>query len=302
MKLKVERKDNRGNIIKLNIEMPWLAFIKHMAISGQGFIPSIRKFKRMLGKFFIYSDYLRYSSYQNSSFSKPPIFLYDPTSTAQFSNIAGKSIADFLGKRLDGAIISFNYDAALKMLGFKVQSRRPDLLCANSLDIFSIEAKGLSKISVSNNEMAAYKQQAQSGPIPVKFSIASVAYNLYNQVKVKYHDPKNDDFLYNKELVKKLSIQYYRGIKSFINEDIFEIKRKSINKNNYYNLIFPLKRLYEFNRFFPFSFDRFNRISILIDIRISDFIKYGIMDSKTEQYFSNENIYIDSDGIGLMLL
>jgi hypothetical protein len=302
MILEIERKDKKGNITNLQEKMPWLAYIKHMAISGQSFSPFINKLKKMLGMFFVYSDYLGLSSYRNSSFSKPAPPFYDQTTTAQFSNIAGKAIADFLAKKLDKAIISFNYDAALKISGLPVQGIRPDLLCANSTDIFSIEAKGFSKINVSQNEMDGYKQQARSGPIRVKFCVASVSYNIYNKVKVKYYDPINNSFVQNGELVKKLTIQYYQGIKQFLDEKVFAIKQEIINDNNYYKLTFPSKDLYKLFPLCPFFYRYINRLSILIDVRISNFVENGIGNSKMGQYFSNENVYIDSDGVGLMLL
>lgn len=300
MILQIERRDNRGNITNQKIRMPWLAFIKHMAISGQGFVPSIKKFKRMLGMFFVYSDYLRYSDFQKSKFSKPPKILYDPTSTGQFSNIAGKAIADFLVKRLDNAKITFNYEAALRQKGLPINGTRPDLLCVNSSDIFSAEAKGRSKGHVSNTEMNSYKRQAQSGSLFVKFSVASISYNLYNQVEVKYYDPKNDDFEYDKELVKNLSIKYYKGIKELLNEEIFDIKREFINNRNYYKVSLSPHKFFDFYPLYPFFIKYSGRISILIDNRIASFVENGLDDFEMEQYFSNENIYIDSDGIGLI--
>ena len=304
MRLLVKRKDARGNITNQVIELPWLAFVKHMAISGQGYIPAIRKFWRMLGMFFLYSDYMGHPFNHNSSFSQPPVPLYDPTSTAQFSNIAGKAIADFLAKRLDGATVTFGYEAALKSRDLPIRGKRPDLLCANPLShtLFSIESKGFSKNYISSREMTRYKRQAVSRWIPVSFHVASVAYNLYNQVKVKYHDPKNEDFEYDKELVKKLSIQYYQGVKEFLNKEIFEIKREFINENNYYRLTFHPDRRHNFYPFFLPYCELFDRLSILIDVRVSDFAKKGIGETKMEQYVSDENVYIDSDGIGLMLL
>jgi hypothetical protein len=153
MLLNIEYKNVKGNISNLNIDLPWLALIKHMAIAGQGHIPSIRKFRRILGMFFRYADYINYNSFQNSSFSQPPNYLLDPTEKAQFSNMVGKAIADFLSKRINNAKITLNYEAAMRLNGILISGKRPDMLGINSSDIFSIESKGLSASSVDGKKM-----------------------------------------------------------------------------------------------------------------------------------------------------
>lgn len=69
--------------------------------------------------------------------------------------------------------------------------------------------------------MRKYKKQAESSLIGVSSSIASVSYNLYN--KVKYHDPKNENFDYNRQLVNNLSMLYYQDIKEILECGIFTI-------------------------------------------------------------------------------
>jgi hypothetical protein len=94
MEIDVEVVDERGNIRNEIIHFSILAFLKHMAMAGQGFMPSVRKYTRMIGMFFHYIEYLSLQALNNSHLSEPPSVRRDPTEKGQFSNLVGKAIAD----------------------------------------------------------------------------------------------------------------------------------------------------------------------------------------------------------------
>jgi len=100
MSISVEYKDTSGIISQQTYNLTRLAFAKHLAIAGQGFAPRLYKLLKTIGVFFHYGYYLQRQSFYNSRFSQPPTALSDPTEKGQFSNLAGKAIADFLSKKL----------------------------------------------------------------------------------------------------------------------------------------------------------------------------------------------------------
>src|SRR5690606_29754570 len=140
-----------GTIANQTHRMSRLAFAKHLAIAGQGYAPRPQKLIRTLAMFFHYSSYIQRQAYNNDRFSEPPIQLSDPTEKGQFSNLAGKAIADFLSKRIDQSIYTVNYEAAMRIhnppIPLLMNGRhvpRPDLLAYTSNSRFAIEAKGFS--------------------------------------------------------------------------------------------------------------------------------------------------------------
>jgi hypothetical protein len=96
--------------------------------------------------------------------------------------------------------------------GHKITGERPDFYCDTGTKQFAIEAKGFERKSVSENRMQTHKDQSSTGPIPVHFTMASVAYDLYSSPKVKYYDPPNDGVEYDSELNLKLRSDYYTAI------------------------------------------------------------------------------------------
>ncbi len=305
MELEIELRDSSGQIQDINENISFLALLKHMAIAGQKFIPSIRKFRRIIGMFFRFSDYLSYNAIQNSFFSTPPNPLYDPTEKAHFSNVLGKAIADYLAKKINNAKVTFNYEAAMKLRGIKISDGRPDLIAIiNDTCQFAIEAKGFSSPHIPTNKMIEYKNQSQQGPITVSFSVTSVTYNIYSKVKVKYYDPKNKDNPFDKELLKNLSIQYYSGIMEYVNGDLFKIEKIEIRNKIFYKL--PL---------LPETFIKLGSleyvlpscliecpfvVSVLIDVDVKKFAEKGLTEFKKD-FIYEDNMYIDRDGIGLMI-
>jgi hypothetical protein len=230
MNITVEYKDTAGTITNQTHRLTRLAFAKHFGIAGQGYAPRPQKLIRTIAMFFHYSYYLQRQAFNNDRFSEPPLQLSDPTEKGQFSNLAGKAIADFLSKRIGQSILTVNYEAAMRTHNPPIpitvngrQVRRPDLLAftEDSSTRFAIEAKGFSKNSSGN--MNTHKNQSRTGGIRVNYTIASVAYDLYGQVKCKYHDPNNDNIPYDNNLLKELSKDYYGGLSEFLNEKFFNM-------------------------------------------------------------------------------
>lgn len=235
MNLDIVYKDNAGIKHIKNEKMSYLSFIKHLAIAGQGNMPSISKFNRCLGMFLHYSDYMNMVDFKKDFFSTPSSYNYDPTEKNQFSNLVGKAIADFLSKKISGSKITFNYEAAMKLAGHKIIGPRPDLLCVGK-KVFAVEAKGFSYKTISDKAMKNHKDQSGKGPIKVDFSAASVSYNLYNKVRVNYYDPSYDDGEDNSKIIMELTKQYYNGLSEYINKDMFEVEEAEINNKYYYKI------------------------------------------------------------------
>lgn len=304
MNINVEYKDRNGQVQNKTERISILAFVKHMALAGQGFIPSLRKFRRTIGMFLRFSDYLDYNAFNLSYFSTPPSSLSDPTEKAQFSNTVGRAIADYLAKKLSQAQITFNYEAMMRLQGIKIQGSRPDLIAYSHNQKFAIEAKGYSDSSISNRLMSRIKNQSSAGPISVDFSIASVAYNLYSSVRVKYHDPDNGE-PYHDNLLHKLSIEYYSGVLEYLNEEIFSIKKELIGEEEYNILSMRESIFYKLNLLdtilLPFPICIYSpEFSILISENVKRYAKEGFDNSKMNP-IDEDNIYIDTDGIGLRL-
>lgn len=128
MNIDVEYVDQAGTIHNQTHRLTRLAFAKHLAIAGQGYAPKPQKLIRTVAMFLHYSSYMHRQGFRDDRFSEPPIQLSDPTEKGQFSNLAGKAIADFLSKRIDNSIYTVNYEAAMRMRKMPLfRVRRPDL-------------------------------------------------------------------------------------------------------------------------------------------------------------------------------
>jgi hypothetical protein len=305
MQLIVDIRTQQKTIIQ-RINLSFLAFLKHFVVAGQGHMPSLKKILKMKGAFRYFIDFLNINSFKDSSFSVPSAAIYDPTAMNQFSNLAGKAIADFLVKEIDRANMTFNYEAAMKKQKMPIKGQRPDLYCHTNSGFIAVEAKGLKSKSVSGKKMNEYKKQAQSGALPKKASIASVAYNIYEEINVKYYDPEDDSGEYP-ELFKQLTIDYYRGVKEYIDK-LFKMKDVRKNGIDYYNLAlyYPDEWHYKHHRwccpFYPSYVPYCCRtFTILVDKRIEKFAESGFgNDTRLERYEENNTCYIDSDGLGIM--
>src|SRR5918911_3787125 len=87
MNISVEHIDTAGTTHNRTFQMSRLAFVKHMAIAGQGYAPKLQKLLRSIGMFFHYSYYIQRQAFNNDRFSEPPVPLSDPTEKGQFSNL-----------------------------------------------------------------------------------------------------------------------------------------------------------------------------------------------------------------------
>lgn len=297
MWLEIENKDKIGNINTKKENISNLILTKHMAIAGQGYLPTPAKFLRCIGRFLSYSNYFGTST--SCCFRTPTGYEYDPTEKNQFSNLAGKAIADYLAKQISGAKITYNYEAAMKINKYSIKGSRPDLLCDTGKEMFAVEAKGYTKKSISKNEMNQHKVQSKKGPIPVGFSIASVSYDMYKQIKVKYHDPVNENYKYDYDLSKKLALNYYSNILKYIKAELFKIHEIEIDGLEYYKIDLMRNKMLN---------DKVlciccPRISILLDKRIKGVVQGNIEHTEifNREIYVGENVYIDTDGIGIMI-
>lgn len=310
MQLPVEYMDTNGVLSNKSYNLPRLAFAKHLAFAGQGDAPSPKKIMRAISMFVHYSSYLKRTEFNSGRFSEPPIQLSDPTEKGQFSNLAGKAIADFLSKKIDGSLLTVNYESAMRVRGMPVVGQRPDLLAYAKNSCFALEAKGFSGTS---GNMAVHKAQAGSGKIATKFDVACVSYNLYNQVACKYHDPVNDNYVYDDELFKSLTERYYSGLLEFLNNDYFEYEEIEIQREKFYAVsikpkffleIFP-RNLFRFHHWHELlHMGEFDRLRLILPREIETLATKGMTsDSEPFLFNSNENnyLYIDNDRVGLEL-
>lgn len=306
MNISVEYRDNSGTTSTHSYALTRLAFAKHLAIAGQRYAPAPQKLMRTIAMFFHYSYYLQRQDFYNDKFSVPPPQLYDPTEKGQFSSLAGKAIADFLSKRIDGSLYTVNYEAAMMLLNMPLNAGRPDLIAYTQNSMFAIEAK---KYSRGCGNMTTHKNQSTTGGIPVNYTVACVSYNLYNQVKCKYHDPYNDNVPYDFKGLKKLTRNYYSGLVGFLNEKYFDYQKIELNRESFYTVELSFRKfkkvfMAEFP-FLPFHFFElfdFHKPQIILPSNIRELAKNGISKDTKPFDFENskqENIYIDNDRVGL---
>lgn len=316
MNIAVEYKDTAGTISNQTHRLTRLAFAKHLAMAGQGYAPRPQKLIRTIAMFFHYSYYLQRQSFNNDRFSEPPIQLSDPTEKGQFSNLAGKAIADFLSKRIDRSIFTVNYEAAMRIHNPPIpltvngrQVRRPDLLAYTSNSRFAIEAKGFSGGCGNMND---HKSQSQTGGIRVNYTVASVAYDLYGQVKCKYHDPYNDNVPFDNELLKKLTRNYYSGLVEFLDEKFFNYNEIEVQGEKFYEIELsfrPFQKLFPdefpFRHFLHYEILDFYRPRLILPKNIRDLAETGLTNESKPFLFEtkeqNEYIYIDNDRVGIQI-
>lgn len=310
MNISVEYKDTAGTMSNRTYKMSRLAFAKHLAVAGQGYAPSPQKLVRTIAMFFHYSYYIQRQAFYNDKFSEPPIQLSDPTEKGQFSNLAGKAIADFLSKRIDNSLYTVNYEAAMRMRGMLLNVGRPDLLAFTPNSMFAIEAKG--HYGGAGN-MTTHKNQSQTGGIPVNFTVACISYDLYNNVKCKYHDPFNENVPYDNVTLSGLTRNYYKGLSDFLDQKFFEYRELKYQGEDFYEIELSHRN---FGKFFPeeFPFRPFWHFEILDYLRprlilpknIREFAQKGITNEAKPFIFEasdrkENNIYIDNDRVGLRL-
>ena len=209
MKLKVEHLDDKGKFEDLEFDLTYLQFTKHLAFAGMGVHRSLYNLFRFSG---FMLEFVQYWRIREDRFTVPEVIFHDPTELGQLSNRIGKGLADFLAKKIYEAKYTHNYEAAMVQYGHPIKGRRPDLYCDTGSKQFAVEAKGYKVSSVSANKMLDHKSQSREGPVPVHFSVASVAFNLYESPTVKFHDPVGENIEYAEDINKKLIAIYYRSI------------------------------------------------------------------------------------------
>ena len=319
MRLEVEHLDRQGNTHQLAIFMNRLAFAKHFAIAGQHYEPHISKLLRILGVFLMYSNYLdRYSFYKENRFSEPPIEFSDPTSKLQFSNLAGRAIADFLSKRIDECQFTVNYEAVMRIKNIPIKGSRADLIgFTKDQKTISIEAKGFCKSFISKKDMATYKQQSRNGGLKVDYSIACVSYNLYERVRCKYHDPEGEEVKFDSELFRNLTKNYYSGLSSFIHSDAINAITETREFGSEEFIIVNLGRLFYYHQI-PFRNnylwkDRFfyeylSQYSLILPGNIEELADKGLneplppfpLHASEGDGYSERGWYIDNDRVGII--
>lgn len=309
MNIPVDYIDASGLNTSLDYTINRITFAKHLAIAGQGFAPRPSKLFRTLGMALHYSNYIQRNAFYNNRFSTPPDILSDPTEKGQFSNLAGKAIADYLSKRISNSLLTVNYEAEMRLRGIPLVGQRPDLLAYISPTTrFAIEAKGFTN---GAGNMANHKNQANSGNhiIPVNFSVASVSYNLYNSVRCNYHDPFNENVRIDEEDLRNISKQYYSGFAEFLHKDYFEIRQRTYGEESFYEVGLTyrqFKKLFEDSTRFPsFMFHEIFDIyspRLIIPSDVIELSKSGITNqTKPFNYIQEKNLYIDNDRIGLTI-
>ena len=309
MKITVEYKDTAGTIFNQTHKLTRLAFAKHLGIAGQGYAPRPQKLIKTIAMFFHYSYYLQRKYFNNDQFSQPPIELSDPTEKGQFSNLAGKAIADFLSKRIDQSLFTVNYEAAMRLKKMPLNVGRPDLIAYKQTSMFAIEAKGFSG---GYGNMTSHKNQSLTGGIPVNFTVACISYELYNNVKCKYHDPFNDNVPYDNETLRGLTKSYYNGLLAFLNQKYFEYREFDFQGDKFYEVELSYRNLqklfpeeFRFSHFWHFEILDFYRPKLILPINIREYAENGLTNETKPFLFEikeqNEYIYIDNDRVGLSI-
>lgn len=303
MVLNVEHVDAAKNVNHTKLDITLLAFLKHFSMVARGRRTLLESIPRMVSSAILYADYIPYRSFSKApGFNDPPDERYDQHEKGTFSGLVGKAIADFLAKRIDKAIYSVSYEAVMMKSGLPIAKQRPDLLCiVSDHNRIAVEAKGYCQRTVSNNEMKKHKAQSSSGPISVNRSIASVSFNIFEKMCVKYHDPKSGD-KNNEEDTIAITKEFYTDVARLFRFDegirvAFE-DRKEFVAIPVQSLLFRSSLSARFLR----SFIRcpLYRVFVLLDEKVSNAARTSEL--PLIEYRMGDNYYVDSDGIGLLLL
>ncbi|MBG9993324.1 hypothetical protein [Pseudoalteromonas sp. NZS37] len=286
MKIKVEHLNDKGKIEDIELNLSYLQFIKHLAFAGMGVSKSPHNSPRFLGFMF---EFVQYWGSEPDHFSIPRIISNDPTELGQISNKIGKALADFLSKKIYGAKYTHNYEDAMVQGGHLIKGERPDLYCDTRSKQFAVEAKGFKVPTVSANKMLKYKSQSQQGPVPVHFSVASVAYDLYQAPSVKFHDPIGDDVKYSTDINNKLIELYYRSILDSIELLNLEQSKNAERIPNDF-IAYHLPEIYPKNK-----------MHLLLHKSIVNGDWEQMEEFNSRKIEEKNDTYIDSDGVGLCI-
>ena len=261
--------------------MSFLAFVKHATFAGinRSFFPHLpfrysSLFFEFIPSFFLSGHFHRLQELAN-----------DPTETAYLSNRIGRAFADYFSKKLYGARFTHSYECAMELKGHPISGERPDFYCDALTKQFAVEAKGYSAQSISDPAMGQHKAQSKTGPLPVHFSAASVAYNLYKSPKIKFYDPEGDNVPYDDALNSELRDLYYRSVLHFIETFAGPSIQSEFPDYLAYNISYPFTAVRQILVHRAIYERSWNTIEWLNSIEHND----GI----------DDEFYIDIDGIGL---
>lgn len=293
MKLEVNHLDSAGKTNNASFSFRLPALIKHLGFAGMGFNPSINNYAKGIGAILLFHDHISLKNRNLIGFKEPTLDIYDPTTKGQFSNLLGKAIADFLSKKIYQAHCTFNYESIMSKQGLVILGSRPDLYCVNYTKSkqFAVEAKGLSRASVSNPYMKKVKKQSKTGPLSVHFSVASVAYNIYKDLHINFHDPVNPEILFNTEQNLQLIKEYYAGILEIINI-INPRERTNHFGEEFYVIPILNNELRLWEGVMP---------KLLVTTKINQILESGRIPDSFGNIESSDQVYIDRDGIGIAI-
>jgi len=292
MDFQVIRRNSTNQLPKHCISLTKPAFAKHLAFAGFNSYLSPALFLRFLA---IYYEFSIYWSGAPSFFVLPDFIKQDPTEVSYISNRIGRACSDYLAKVCSGAKLTYCYESAMIASGHAIKGCRPDFYCDTLREQFAIEAKGFSRSSVSEADMLKYKRQASSGPLPVHFSLASVSYNLYTAPKIKLYDPSNEQIIYDSKLSLLLRSEYFQAVLKLL--ELFNFKK------------------YNPKHFLPAGFSCYKTDHLLIP-NFCLVLHHAIIEKKwadntwlvdigdtikSTNTINNNYLYIDADGIGILI-
>lgn len=290
MKIEINYIDSFATTSLLHKDLSLPCFLKHAAVAGRAdYLSFPGRVTRALGVLAANHEYFDLKKLRWRGFQPLPPHMTDPTEQGDFSTIVGRAVADYLAKTLVGAKLTHSYEAAMLVIGYPLKGTRPDFYCVTSNEQFALEAKGYTKQYIGNASMAARKKQAAAGPIPVNFSIASVTYNLFGQVKCKFHDPVAPNTSFNYRLNSFLASIYYETI--FQQVSSLKYTDRIIIDNREYNVYELPTREFQNNL----------GISVLIPTEIKEPLPQNEYLQIPREQYEDESVYIDSDGIGILI-
>lgn len=281
-----------GNTVEERHSLTLPALIKHFGFAGFGYGKTIESLYRGMGAVMYYYNHFDLNLLTLRGFKKPPALISEPTALAQFSNVLGKAIGDFLVKKIYDVQVTVHYESEMVLRGLSVSGSRPDLYCISESEQFAVECKGFSRSSVSESDMEQYKNQSEQGPVEIQVnrSIASATYNIYDGLKNKFYDPVNPGAPYNSELNSSIIKEYYGIFFPLLSQASMTYRDQS-----------NLEAVAVIDNIIP-DFLPDYRISLLICKKIEECYKTGRL-YKFSSFDSThpKESYIDSDGIGIKL-
>ena len=281
MKYELIHQDAAGKKTTSIGDISFLAFVKHATFAGidRHFFPHLPF--RYFGLFFEFAP----SFICSNHFQLLPELVNDPTETAYISNRIGRAFADYFSKKLYGAKFTHSYECAMRLKRHSISGERPDFYCDTLTKQFAVEAKGYSAKSISDVAMQKHKAQSKTGPLPVNFSAASVAYNLYNTPKIKFYDPDGDDIPYDDSLNLELRRSYYENALHFIEQISGPREQSDLPDYFSYNI--------------SYSFMAARQILVHKAILEPSWRNFEWLIAIEQKEGLDDDLYIDVDGIGL---